>query len=648
MTRPTDPSGTRTDAELAAAVRRAEPGAAARLRARHRATALAAADLRTDDPARLADRATGRVLDRLRCGDGPPVFPRARVVAAVGDLVGRDPRSAGDPERLAEHYLALPPGQQAVLWHREVEGLSVESTARLLGLGPAATTALHLEARARLRAAWRRAAAATPPAPACAPCAADLGALADGVLTGDRARAVREHLRSCPRCTADHLHLQDTDAGLRGWLLPVLAGLPPWGAEARGSPSGWPPRPGPARRRSRPPRGRPRHVLRVRTGRGCSRGPGCSRRRPCWPGSPARPVPAARAPRSRSGAWCARHRRRPFPATPPARARRRRAHPRPPGSGHRRVPPAATRTRPVRRSRRPAGRGESCRCRPSSPRPEPSPWRPPAGPRPVPRCSRPRRTTGLPGRPAPGGPVRGTRGTPAPQPVPGCTRAPARRGARWPGRGGGGTGVPRTGQPCGAGRRAAGSCPARGSASPRPSRRARDPEHSRAAGRGARTSRRGAAARCARSRDAGTPRSGDACAGIPGARARGGPRTPGGSRTGGSRAGAAGAARARTTGAGRTTGRTAGARSTAGPRGAAPEPPGPPPAPAPPAPVEPAPAGPAPAAPDPLQTASPQPSLPGVEVPGDGVPVDPPVAPSLPPGPGASPAAPPPGPSPAP
>ncbi|MEX5297758.1 zf-HC2 domain-containing protein [Kocuria sp. CPCC 205292] len=236
MTRTTEPLAQgrtpRTDEELLAAVRAQRPDAFPDLRDRHWHTAVVVARLHTpsrQDAEQLAGTAFDQVLAELDEGaggeDGPGVFLRARLVAVVG-------RAGAEQEHAAESvtgvYLGLPASWQAVLWHLEIEALELERTAAVLGLSPAATTALHLEARAGLRAAYRQARQDLPALPGCADCAADLGAFADGGLPAERAQAVRSHLDECPRCTADHLYLQDTEAGLRGWLLPVLAGVPLW------------------------------------------------------------------------------------------------------------------------------------------------------------------------------------------------------------------------------------------------------------------------------------------------------------------------------------------------------------------------------------------------------------------------------------
>jgi hypothetical protein len=222
----------RTDEELLAAVRAQQPGAFPDLRDRHWHTAVVVARLHMpsrQDAEQLAGTAFDQVLAEIGDAgadeDGPGVFLRARLVAVVG-RAGVERESAA--ETVAGIYLGLPASWQAVLWHLEIETLELGRTAAVLGLSPAATTALHLEARAGLRTAYRRARQDLPTLPGCADCAADLGAFADGGLSAERTQAVRIHLVECSRCTADHLYLQDTEAGLRGWLLPVLAGVPLW------------------------------------------------------------------------------------------------------------------------------------------------------------------------------------------------------------------------------------------------------------------------------------------------------------------------------------------------------------------------------------------------------------------------------------
>ena len=144
---------TRTDEELLAAVQADEPFAFQELRDHHWPVVVAVARLPTpsrQDAEQLAGTAFDQTLADVREEDGPPPFLRARLVAVVGRAGAQPPRAA---ETVTGALLGLPASWQAVLWHTEVEGLDHDRTAELLGLSPAATTALHLEARAGLRAA---------------------------------------------------------------------------------------------------------------------------------------------------------------------------------------------------------------------------------------------------------------------------------------------------------------------------------------------------------------------------------------------------------------------------------------------------------------------------------------------------------------
>lgn len=225
--------GPRTDAALLAGVRSGRPGAFQELRDRHWPTAVAVALVHTPvrtDAEQLAGTAVDQLLTELE-GEEPAeeVFFRSRVVATVGRA---GTRGVGASRSVVDVYLGLPGARQAVLWYQDVEGIGMDRTAELLGVSPSGATGLHLQARADLRAAWRQRAEAGTVTAACLDLAADLGALVDGVLREPHVRAAREHLAGCSRCTADYLYLQDTDAGLRNWVLPVLAGVHPWGPEA--------------------------------------------------------------------------------------------------------------------------------------------------------------------------------------------------------------------------------------------------------------------------------------------------------------------------------------------------------------------------------------------------------------------------------
>ncbi|MFI7483651.1 zf-HC2 domain-containing protein [Kocuria sp. M1R5S2] len=223
----------RTDEELLAAVRAQEPHAFRDLRDRHWPTAVAVAGLHTpapQDAEQLAGTAVDQVVADLSAEESPRAFLRARLVDVVGRAATRSPQAA---EAVTGVFLGLPADRQAVLWHADVEGLEPARVAEILGRTTAAATALHLEARAELRTAYRRASLELPGTAGCEALAGDLGAFVGGALAGEPLRRVQQHLDDCPRCAADHLYLQDTEAGLRGRLLPALAGVSPWGAKAQ-------------------------------------------------------------------------------------------------------------------------------------------------------------------------------------------------------------------------------------------------------------------------------------------------------------------------------------------------------------------------------------------------------------------------------
>ncbi len=123
----------------------------------------------------------------------------------------RDP--APEPDRatqamqigrlLQEALLELPEGQREVVVLRDVEGLSAEEAARVLGLDvPALKSRLH-RGRAALRALLSGKLGEAPEqAPGCAALANELAAYAAEDIDQATCARIEQHLSECPRCTA--------------------------------------------------------------------------------------------------------------------------------------------------------------------------------------------------------------------------------------------------------------------------------------------------------------------------------------------------------------------------------------------------------------------------------------------------------------
>ncbi|GAA2512773.1 hypothetical protein GCM10009859_10270 [Kocuria salsicia] len=250
-----------SDERLLTAVRNGDSAAFAELYERHRGAALAVARMhsRTESDAQdLVSEAFTRVLGLLREGKGPREFLRAYLVTAVSRLAAdraneltrtrpEDPQPNGPLDRVelfddtvvrqvdsavvARAFASLPERWQEILWYLEVEGRRPRQVAGVVGAQPNAVSALGKRAREGLRAAYVQEHVSARALAECREFSSQLGAFTRGALTPLRTKAVQDHLDGCRRCTAEYLQLQDLGLGLRGWILPVLAGLPLWGAE---------------------------------------------------------------------------------------------------------------------------------------------------------------------------------------------------------------------------------------------------------------------------------------------------------------------------------------------------------------------------------------------------------------------------------
>ena len=261
---PDPEEGLSGDALLLAAAREGDDAAFGELYERHRAAVLAVARLHARNEADAQDlvsEAFTRVLALLREGRGPREFLRAYLVTAVSRLAAdrandltrtrlEPPRADGPLDRVeffddvverqvdsavvARAFASLPERWQEVLWYLEVEGRRPRQVASVVGAQPNAVSALAKRAREGLRTAYVQEHVSARALEECHRYSSQLGAFARGSLSPSRTRAVQEHLDECPRCTAEYLQLQDLGLGLRGWVLPVMAGLPLWTGAGEG------------------------------------------------------------------------------------------------------------------------------------------------------------------------------------------------------------------------------------------------------------------------------------------------------------------------------------------------------------------------------------------------------------------------------
>ena len=241
-----------SDADLISRVRGGSDAAFSVLYTRHLGAARAAArslGASRADVDDLTSEAFTRVLSALRRGGGPEVAFRPYLMTCVRnafydkgrkdgrvDVPGEVPEDVNlallnvppdseDARMVAAAFASLPERWQMVLWHTEVEGRPAAEVAPLLGLAPNAVAALAYRAREGLRQAYLQAHLQLPPPDACRDTVTKLGAyVRDGLSTRDR-RRVDEHLKTCDRCTALLLELEEVSTSLRGVLVPLLLGV---------------------------------------------------------------------------------------------------------------------------------------------------------------------------------------------------------------------------------------------------------------------------------------------------------------------------------------------------------------------------------------------------------------------------------------
>jgi RNA polymerase sigma factor (sigma-70 family) len=246
--------GELSDAELVRATRDGSRRAYAALWARHAPGATSyARTLSVSDADDVVSEAFMKVYIAIKAGGGPEddfryylrssvrntyvSMVRARRTAPAGDaieeVIGDDGAEAATVTRFdgsvtARAFLSLPTRWQEVLWYTEVEGLSREHTASLLGMNANAVSALAFRAREALRTAWlqQHVSAQQGLDKDCEAVTPLLGAHSRQTLPRrDRVR-VEQHLSGCGRCTSVVDELADllTPGRLAMVLLPVLAG----------------------------------------------------------------------------------------------------------------------------------------------------------------------------------------------------------------------------------------------------------------------------------------------------------------------------------------------------------------------------------------------------------------------------------------
>jgi RNA polymerase sigma factor (sigma-70 family) len=244
--------GELSDAELVRATRDGSRRAYAALWKRHSVSALKyARTLTSSDADDVVSEAFLKVYAAIKAGRGPEEdfryyirsavrntyvsMVRARRTAPAGDAIedvigdrGADVASVRsfDGSATTRAFLSLPARWQEVLWYTEVEGLSREHTASLMGMNANAVSALSFRAREALRTAWLQEHISTHSDldRGCEAITPMLGAYSrQGLSRRDRLR-VEHHVNGCAHCTSVVGELSEllTPGRLALILLPVV------------------------------------------------------------------------------------------------------------------------------------------------------------------------------------------------------------------------------------------------------------------------------------------------------------------------------------------------------------------------------------------------------------------------------------------
>ena len=238
------------DATLIERTRRGDRAAFAQLWQRHAASGRTVARSYSSlDPDDLVSESFTRIYDAILAGKGPTAAFRPYLFTTIRNTAaswGRarhetnletlesfeDPDTsesatldALDRSTTAQAFRSLPTRWQEVLWYSEVEGLSPQQVAPLVGMSANSTAALAYRAREGLRQAWIRAHLKHATEPDCRWAIDRLGTYTRGKLRARDTAKLEAHLDECARCTIVAAEAREVGSRLALVLLPLAAGI---------------------------------------------------------------------------------------------------------------------------------------------------------------------------------------------------------------------------------------------------------------------------------------------------------------------------------------------------------------------------------------------------------------------------------------
>lgn len=248
---PASPSTTLSDVELLERARAGDTEAYGELWRRHQPAARRAAAAVTTryEPDDLVVEAFMRIYDLIRRGKGPETGFRSYLFRSIRNISidwarSAAPVSLDDADKLedpsfseestsaaldraltVQAFTSLPARWQEVLWYSEVEQLSPQRIAPILGMKPSAVSTLAHRAREGLRVAWIQAHIASVPAGSEHAWVLErLGARARKSLSRRDAARVEAHLGTCTKCLTASEEADRVGSRLALVLLPLALG----------------------------------------------------------------------------------------------------------------------------------------------------------------------------------------------------------------------------------------------------------------------------------------------------------------------------------------------------------------------------------------------------------------------------------------
>ncbi len=240
-----------SDQDLVLLARSGDSSAFGELWTRHAQSGIVVArgftsSLEADD---LVSEAFTRIYQRILDGGGPDGAFRPYLYTTIRNLARRwgggrndiqiediedlrddsipeDPTAVALDARLTgSAFQSLPERWQSVLWYTEVEGMSPQAVAPLLGLTANGVSALAYRAREGLRTAWLQAhvsdAGATED---CRWVTGRLGEHARNSLTSKEKARFSSHIAECERCGIVASEVEEVGSGIAAVLLPLILG----------------------------------------------------------------------------------------------------------------------------------------------------------------------------------------------------------------------------------------------------------------------------------------------------------------------------------------------------------------------------------------------------------------------------------------